>query len=40
VVAHASTIAGAIRLRLHRDPLDSRYDAVYKRFCGGGRCVE
>ena len=40
VVAHAPTISGAIRLRLHRDPVDFPYDAAYKRFCSGGRCVE
>ena len=37
VVQHAPTTPGAIHL--FRDPLNSRYDAVYMRFCSGGRCV-
>jgi hypothetical protein len=40
VVARAPTAPGMIRLRLHRDPVDSPYDAAYKRLCSGGRCVE
>ena len=37
VVQHAPATPGAIHL--FRDPLNSRYDSAYMRFCSGGRCV-